>query len=121
MLLTIVLVYGTMILAYTFFISSYLHGISLPFFFFFFTFDLSKKGFLFQTHSWSPLILLSFLNWERRLIYFSKFGENNKKQSILCFYQSVSQFSCSVVSNSLRSHESQHARPSYPSPTPGVH
>ena len=57
------------------------------FFFFFFTFDISKKGFLFQTHSWSPLILLSFLNWERRLIYFSKFGENNKKQSILCFYK----------------------------------
>ena len=31
------------------------------------------------------------------------------------------QFSCSVVSNSLRSHESQHARPPCPSPSPGVH
>ena len=31
------------------------------------------------------------------------------------------QFSCSVVSDSLRPHESQHARPSCPSPTPGVH
>ena len=31
------------------------------------------------------------------------------------------QFSCSVVSDSLRSHESQHARPPCPSPTPGVH
>ena len=31
------------------------------------------------------------------------------------------QFSCSVVSNSLRSHESQHARPPCPSPTPRVH
>ena len=29
------------------------------------------------------------------------------------------QFSCSVVSNSLRPHESQHARPPCPSPTPG--
>ena len=29
------------------------------------------------------------------------------------------QFSCSVVSDSLRPHESQHARPPYPSPTPG--
>ena len=29
--------------------------------------------------------------------------------------------SCSVVSNSLRSHESQHARPPCPSPTPRVH
>ena len=31
------------------------------------------------------------------------------------------QFSCSVVSDSLRPHESQHARPPYPSPTPGVY
>ena len=31
------------------------------------------------------------------------------------------QFSCSVMSDSLRPHESQHARPPCPSPTPGVH
>ena len=31
------------------------------------------------------------------------------------------QFSPSVVSDSLRPHESQHARPPCPSPTPGVH
>ena len=31
------------------------------------------------------------------------------------------QFSCSVISDSLRPHESQHARPPCPSPTPGVH
>ena len=31
------------------------------------------------------------------------------------------QFSHSVVSNSLRPHETQHARPPCPSPTPGVH
>ena len=31
------------------------------------------------------------------------------------------QFSRSVVSDSLQSHESQHARPPCPSPTPGVH
>ena len=36
-------------------------------------------------------------------------------------YGSSIQFSCSVVSNSVRHHESQHARPPYPSPTPGVH
>ena len=34
---------------------------------------------------------------------------------------SVSQFSRSVMSDSLRPHESQHARPPCPSPTPGVH
>ena len=31
------------------------------------------------------------------------------------------QFSGSVTSDSLRPHESQHARPPCPSPTPGVH
>ena len=31
------------------------------------------------------------------------------------------QFSCSVVSDSLRPHELQHARPPCPSPTSGVH
>ena len=41
----------------------------------------------------------------------------------LCFgkAESVSQFSHSVVSDSLWPHESQHARPPCPSPTPGVH
>ena len=34
---------------------------------------------------------------------------------------SAVQFSCSVVSDSLRPWESQHARPPWPSPTPGVH
>ena len=35
--------------------------------------------------------------------------------------QSVSQFSHSLVSNSLWPHESQHSRPPCPSPTPGVY
>ena len=37
------------------------------------------------------------------------------------FWKSVNQFSHSVVSDFLRPHESQHARPPCPSPTPGVH
>ena len=36
-------------------------------------------------------------------------------------YEELSQFSCSVVSDSLRPHESQHARLPCPSPAPGVH
>ena len=36
------------------------------------------------------------------------------------FFSSV-QFSCSVMSDSLRPHEMQHSRPPCPSPTPGVH
>ena len=39
--------------------------------------------------------------------------KNNLRHSV--------QFSCSVVSDSLRPHELQHARPPCPSPTPGVH
>ena len=38
----------------------------------------------------------------------------------VCVFSSV-QFSRSVLSDSLRPHESQHARPPYPSPTPGVY
>ena len=40
--------------------------------------------------------------------------------SDIIYFSSV-QFSHSVVSDSLRPHESQHARPPCPSPTPGVH
>ena len=43
---------------------------------------------------------------------------NNKD---LLYSISSVQFSHSVVSDSLRPHESQHARPPCPSPTPGVH
>ena len=38
----------------------------------------------------------------------------------ICFYPSSVQFSHSVMSDSLRPHESQHARPPCPSPTPRV-
>ena len=37
------------------------------------------------------------------------------------FCQASVQFSCSVMSDSLWPHESQHTRPPCPSPTPGVH
>ena len=43
-------------------------------------------------------------------------------KTLFFFYMFSSvQFSPSGVSNSLRLHESQHARPPCPSPTPGVH
>ena len=44
-------------------------------------------------------------------------------QIIWIFYTLFSpvQFSCSVVTDSLRPHEQQHARPPCPSPAPGVH
>ena len=43
-----------------------------------------------------------------------------KKKPSMFFFSSV-QFSRSVVSDSLRPHESQHARPPCPSSAPGVH
>ena len=43
-----------------------------------------------------------------------------KIDSLTIIFSSV-QFSRSIVSDSLRTHELQHARPPSPSPTPGVH
>ena len=48
-------------------------------------------------------------------------GKSVKKQDPVMKVFSSVQFSRSVVSDSLRPHESQHARPPCPSPTPGVH
>ena len=50
-------------------------------------------------------------------------GVTNKQAKIFNFISysvQFSQFSRSVVSDSLRPHELQHARPPCPSPTPGV-
>ena len=60
---------------------------------------------------------LKFQNME--LLNFS-LGHRTPKLLINIIYNSV-QFSRSVVSDSLRPHESQHTRPPCPSPTPGVH
>ena len=51
-----------------------------------------------------------------------EYGEQFSCTNILSGSQFSSvQFSCSVLSNSLRPHEPQHTRPPCPSPTPGVH
>ena len=56
---------------------------------------------------------------ERVAIPYSRGSSQPKDQTWVSFI-SV-QFSHSVMSNSLQPHEPQHARPAYPSPTPGVH
>ena len=67
----------------------------------------------------SPLLPLLCPQVHSLRPYLHSFPAN---RSISTFYQLSSvQFSCSVVSDSLRPHESQHARPLCPSPTPGVH
>ena len=48
-------------------------------------------------------------------------NKNDILQNTVGFLKLSVQFSCSVVSDSLWPHESQHTRPPCPSPTPGVH
>ena len=50
-----------------------------------------------------------------------KWDKHKEIQTYTRHNQTVSQFSCSVTSDSLRPHEPQHARPPCPSPTPEVH
>ena len=54
-------------------------------------------------------------------IYLSLPLYNHKGFDLIHSWISSVQFSRSAVSDSLRPHESQHARPPCPSPTPGVH
>ena len=61
----------------------------------------------------SPLLLNLHLS-NQRAIFFLTFSAFIQEDLSV-------QFSRSVVSNSLRPHESQHARPFCPSPTPRVH
>ena len=75
--------------------------------------------------SWAPKTQISkeFIRtaFQQKLVSSLRKGSTAKKNKIFCIYFSSVQFSRSVVSNSLRPHESQHARPPGPSPTPGVH
>ena len=56
-----------------------------------------------------------------KLEKYDDYGLTLKKQIGFYLIFSSVQFSRSVVSDSLRPHKSQHARPPCPSPTPGVH
>ena len=53
--------------------------------------------------------------------HMNEVAEENMNAPTLSVQFSKVQFSCSVMSSSLRPHESQHARPPCPSPSPGVH
>ena len=61
-----------------------------------------------------------FLNYLFYKFLLVRYQMNCSEVKLECMFSSV-QFSCSVVSDSLRTHELQHARPPRPSPTPGVH
>ena len=61
------------------------------------------------------------LNLFNKMSYVSYYQYNIRVLNGISYQFSSVQFSRSVVSDSLRPHESQHARPPCPSPTPGVH
>ena len=61
-----------------------------------------------------------FIVWQQLLQAFFKHKKSLFISRVIKSRQSV-QFSCSVVSDSLRPHGPQHARPPCPSPTPGVY
>ena len=60
-------------------------------------------------------------SWLRDWTHFSCTGRRILYGISLNHQFSSVQFGCSVMSDSLRPHEPQHARPPCPSPTPGVH
>ena len=68
-----------------------------------------------------PVFLPGELYGQRSLVGCSSWGCKESDVTNSNIQIGSDQISCSVVSNSLRPHESQHARPPCPSPTPGVH
>ena len=66
-----------------------------------------------QEHTYPTFSILHFLDLLSHL--------TNEKSSLFQNLFKIIQFSHSVVSDSLRPHESQHARPPCPSSTPGVY
>ena len=72
--------------------------------------DTLKEGSLFK---------FSRLKINRVNTYWKQSRPDDMLYAMSCI--SSVQFSCSIVSASLRPHESQHARLPCPSPTPGVH
>ena len=70
---------------------------------------------------WNKMMDIKTL-WKNKVIQFCWDGIKTFSSLGSCWILDFQfQFSCSVVSDSLRPHELQHARPPCPSPTPRVH
>ena len=74
----------------------------------------------------TPVFLPGESHGQRSLAGHGPWGRRESEMTEVTEYASQRiwgsvQFSCSVVSNSLRPRESQDARPPCPSPTPGIH
>ena len=63
-------------------------------------------------------VMCSGIIWYHKYVYVGKIGVEVEDGGDRIRSDQISR---SVVSDSLRPHESQHARPPCPSPTPGVH
>ena len=107
----------------------------------YFSFLLSLKFIYMKIICWRVHLLSLFCAWTSRFILFLRKWKKLKLNcsvisSMFClpygnysfllflFFEFIfqfSQFSPSVMSDSLQPHESQHARPPCPSPTPRVH
>ena len=67
------------------------------------------------------ILLVFFVNYHCQCVVIIEFLMQLDVKSEIRFHISSVQFSHSVVSNSLRPHESQHTRPPCPWPTPGIY
>ena len=66
---------------------------------------------------WKEWNIVTCRDMDRPTVYHTEWSKSERRET-----STVSlQFSCSIVSDSLRAHKPQHARPPCPSPTPGVH
>ena len=74
-----------------------------------------------QTPRFQPLLWASVDPWYMACHLEMLWAAGNRNPKWYLRPISSVQFSHSVVSDSLRPHEPQHARPPCPSPTPGVH
>ena len=73
-----------------------------------------------QTCSWYPGFLHSIFS-QTGMLFFQITAPLYHSDLQAHISVNLSQFSHSVMSDSLRSHESQHTRPPCPSPSPGIH
>ena len=85
-----------------------------------------KNRIILYVYSWNLHVTFSsfcLIQWARlvSVVVTRKCPARNRPLHVSYFVFSSVQFSHSAVSDSLRPHESQHARPPCPSPTPGVY
>ena len=83
--------------------------------------SLTKSSFIISKILFIDPFLSKFQIEHMKMITDSTFSFSLPLGLFLTYTLSSVQFSCSVVSDSLRPHEPQHTRPPCPSPTPRVH